>query len=645
MLAHPCPGTACPGTARPARPAAPRPRSGSAGGRPPRAPLGTRPLRLANHRPRLRLISMGLAMVLVVFVGRLLQLQVVDASAYAAKAAVNRYVEVPLPADRGAITDRNGVRLATTVDAYDITADPYLFTPEQAGTPDAPARAAALLSPVVGVDRATLEKKLSTPDSRYVLLARQRSPQAWKKIKDLKASLAGATGGNVLAGVFAQEHSKRVYPAGDLAAGVLGFVNTSGEGGAGLEQVLQDRLSGKDGKRTNARAGGRQVSGAGTREQPAVPGEDVELTLDRDIQWAAQDAITRQVEESAADRGYVIVQDTRTGEVLAMASAPGFDPNDYARADPEQLGNPALQDAYEPGSVSKLMTMAAVLEEGVATWDTKITVPNTLRRADRVFHDDIDHPTWYLTLNGVLAKSSNLGTITVAEALGGDQAESNRILHRYLRKFGIGSKTGVGLPGETQGLLASPEDWNASQQYTIPFGQGLSVNALQSTSVFSTVANGGVRVEPSLIRGSTGPDGKFVPAPAPKKTRVISERNAKTLSRMLESVVGDDQGTGTRAQIPGYRVAGKTGTANRVDPVTGQYSGYTSSFLGFAPADNPRLTVSCVIQNPTRGSYFGGQICGPVFKRVMEFSLKTLKVPPTGTKASALPVEFTPGPG
>ena len=327
----------------------------------------------------------------------------------------------------------------------------------------------------------------------------------------------------------------------------------------------------------------------------------------------------------------------------AMADAPGFDPNDVAHADPAALGNAALQDAYEPGSVSKLMSMAAILNEGVATPETHVVVPGTLQRGDRVFHDDVDHGTWDLTLNGVLAKSSNIGTILATGQLGRDQQQADQVLYSYLKKFGIGDPTGLGFPGETRGILARPQDWSTSQQYTIPFGQGLSVNAMQATSIYSTIANGGVRVQPTLVRGTTGPDGRYTPAPAPATTRVVSDRTARTLARMLESVVGSEQGTGVKARIPGYLVAGKTGTANRVDPATGRYRGYTASFMGFAPADNPRVTVSCVIQNPTVGSYFGGSICGPVFKQVMEFALKTLQVPPTGAAPASIPVEFGTG--
>ncbi|MGK5501442.1 peptidoglycan D,D-transpeptidase FtsI family protein [Streptomyces sp. URMC 125] len=607
-------------------------------------PPGT--IRLVGHRPRLRLFGVLLTLVMLVFTVRLLQVQAVDASTYAGKAHVNRYITVPLAAERGTVTDRDGVALATTVDAYDITADPYLFTPEQTEVPDAPAQAAELLSPILGVDEETLTERLSRGETRYVVLARQQSPQVWRQITDLKRALAEeSTGGgvHVLSGVYSEEHAKRVYPNGRLAANVLGFVNARGEGGGGLEAMYEKTLAGEDGKITYAQSGGRQVPTAGEQEQPAVPGADVELTLDRDIQWAAQRAVEEQVEESEADSGYVIVQDVRTGELLAMASAPGYDPNDLSKADPSALGNPALQDAFEPGSTSKLMSMAAVLEEGAATPGTHVVVPNRLPRADRSFADDHDHPTLYLTLNGVLARSSNIGTILAAEQLGDTQAEANRVLHSYLRKFGLGQRTGLGFPGETPGILADPEDWNASQQYTIPFGQGLSVNAVQAASVYSTVANGGVRVAPSIVRGTTGADGTWRPAPEPERTRVVSEGTARTLAAMLESVVADDSGTGTTARIPGYRVAGKTGTANRVDPETGRYNGYTSSFAGFAPADQPRVTVYCAVQNPKKGSYHGSDVCGPVYQEVMKYTLKALRIPPSGTEPPRLPVTFDPG--
>jgi cell division protein FtsI (penicillin-binding protein 3) len=593
------------------------------------------------------MVSLALTLVMIAFVVRLLQVQAVDASTYAAKAEQNRYVGRTLAAERGGITDRDGVELATSVDAYDITADPTMFTRAATKVGDAPEQAAALLGPIIGQDVDTVARKLRAKNTRYTLLAHRRTPQVWQQIKDLKSTLGTKAETdrntvNVLAGVLAVPASKRVYPNGDLAAGILGWVNADGKGGGGIEQQLNKQLTGKDGKIRYAQSGGRQVPTVGSTETPAVAGSDVELTIDRDIQWAAQDAITQQVKESRADRGYVVVQDTRTGQVLAMANSPGFDPNDLTQANAAAMGNAALQDAYEPGSTAKLMSMAAVLQENVATPETHVVVPNRLHRGDRLFQDDIDHKTWNLTLNGVLAKSSNIGTILATGQLGKTQKQADQVLYSYLRKFGIGSHTGLGFPGETAGILAPAGKWSTSQQFTIPFGQGVSINAMQAASVYSTIANGGVRIEPTLVRGTKGPDGRFTPAAAPSKNRVVSEKTAKSLAQMLESVVDDEQGTGIKARIPGYRVAGKTGTANRVDPATGKYHGYTSSFAGFAPADKPRITVYCAIQNATKGSYYGGQICGPVFKQVMEFALKTLQVPPTGARAARLPVSFGP---
>ncbi|MHC0432114.1 peptidoglycan D,D-transpeptidase FtsI family protein, partial [Streptomyces sp. O3] len=624
-------------------PAARRPRPAA----PPSAP---RTLRLGSPRPRLRLVGAALTLVMLTFVVRLVQVQAVDASEYAAKAEQRRYSEHTLAAERGRITDRNGAQLAVSVDAYDITADPSMFSPKATGVPDAPEQAAALLAPILDQDPADLARKLDKPKSRYALLARRQTPRTWRDIKKLKAALAekaaktaAKTGASsVLAGIVPVPSSKRLYPNGDLAAGILGWVNADNKGGGGLESQLERELAGQDGKITYAQSGGRRVPTADSSETPAVPGSDIELTIDRDIQWVAQQAIEKQVKASKADRGYVVVQDTRTGEILALANAPGFDPGDLSRANPDNLGNPALQDAYEPGSTSKVISMAAVLEENAATPGTHVTVPNRLHAGDRLFRDDVDHPTWYLTLSGVLAKSSNIGTILATQQLADTQPEANKILYTYLRKFGIGSYTGTGFPGETPGILAKPEKWSASQQFTVPFGQGYSLNAVQAVSVYSTVANKGVRVAPTLVRGVKGPDGRFSPAPEPKKTRVVSEKTAKTLSEMLQSVVDDDEGTGAKARIPGYRVAGKTGTSNRVDPKTGRYKGYTASFAGFAPADNPRIAVYCAIQNPTKGDYFGGQICAPIHKTVMEFGLKTLQVPPSGAKAPSLPVTFDP---
>jgi cell division protein FtsI (penicillin-binding protein 3) len=324
--------------------------------------------------------------------------------------------------------------------------------------------------------------------------------------------------------------------------------------------------------------------------------------------------------------------DPKTGRIYALATVPTFDPNKPAEAASANIGNRALSDVFEPGSTSKVMTLAAVVEEGKANATSKFTIPPVLKRPAKTWHDHSPHGTLRLTLNGVLAQSSNIGTILAAERIGGEK------LYEYLKKFGIGEPTGLQFPGESKGYVPAPEDWSATSFGTLAFGQGLSVNAVQAASVFATLANGGVRVTPSLIEGYTRPDGTFVPAPEPEQTRVVSTSTANTVMRMLESVVSDE-GTAPLAAIPGYRVAGKTGTANRIDDSCGCYRGYTASFIGIAPADDPRLVVAVFLQNPRNGHY-GGVLGGPVFKRVTTYGLEHLRIPPSGTPRTKLPTTW-----
>jgi cell division protein FtsI (penicillin-binding protein 3) len=277
------------------------------------------------------------------------------------------------------------------------------------------------------------------------------------------------------------------------------------------------------------------------------------------------------------------------------------------------------------------MTMAAVIEEKKANPLTRITVPPTLVTKYKTFHDDVAHGTWHLTLNGVLAKSSNIGTIIASRLIGGPK------LYSYLKKFGIGDPTGLRFPGESDGRVPAPSTWSATSFGTIAFGQGLSLNAVQATSVYATIANDGVRVQPTLVAGVTAPDGTFQAAAAPTSTRVVSASTAAQVRTMLESVVTD--GTAPLAAIPGYRVAGKTGTANRIDDACGCYRGYTASFIGMAPADSPDVVVGVFIQNPRVG-HFGGQLAAPVFKKVMTFALQHYRVPPTGTASPRLPITW-----
>jgi cell division protein FtsI (penicillin-binding protein 3) len=323
--------------------------------------------------------------------------------------------------------------------------------------------------------------------------------------------------------------------------------------------------------------------------------------------------------------------DPKTGAIIAHATAPTFDPNNTKSVSLDLMRNPSVQDVYEPGSTGKVMTMAAALEEKTVTPTTVFSVPYGLYRSGKTFHDHERHATQHLTTTGILAVSSNTGSIQVGETLGSQR------LYEYLTKFGIGSKTGSGLPGESAGILHPVKSWSGTTAPTVAFGQGYSLTAMQATSVFATIANGGVRVSPTVIAGTSDSSGHFTPAGNRESVRVVSEETAAKLRIMMESVVSAN-GTAPSAAIPGYRVAGKTGTAQRVDPITGKYSGYTASFIGFAPADSPRYVISVTLQRPRNG-HFGGSLCGPVFKKVMTFVLQSEHVAPTGTKV--LPVALT----
>ena len=352
----------------------------------------------------------------------------------------------------------------------------------------------------------------------------------------------------------------RVYPDGGLGAAVVGFVGRDGSGLGGLELSDNSLLSGTDGFDTyEAGADGREIPSSESSQRDPVDGSSVRLTIDRDIQWAAEKALSAEVRAADADSGTVVVMDPRTGAILALATAPSFDPSDPGAAPAQDRGNRALSDVYEPGSTSKIMTVAAVIQEKTMTPNSAITVPDSLWRGGRVFHDDVSHGTWHLTLTGVLAKSSNIGAIQVADTIGENK------LDQYLQAVRHRSADRPAVPRREPRHPRTGAKWTRAQFATLAFGQGLSLNAVQATSVYATIANDGVRVEPTLVAGTTSPDGTFTSSPAPQKTRVVSAQTAATVRAMLESVVSDE-GTAPKASIPGYRVAGKTGTANRVDP-------------------------------------------------------------------------------
>jgi cell division protein FtsI (penicillin-binding protein 3) len=562
-------------------------------------------------------VGILVAMVMSLFMGRLLQLQGVEAAAYAATAEQERLRTVTIPATRGSITDADGVALATTVEAVDVTAD-------QSQIAD-PLAVAAALAPVLKEPVGVLRDRLDGNEV-FAYVEREVSPKTWGKVSALH-----------LPGIYSQPTSKRVYPQGSLAAAVLGFVGSDGHGLSGLEYGLDQELAGQDGHMTyEAGAGGRQIPSGESETDEPVPGADVQLTIDSDIQFIAQRAIRASVNQAAAQSGTVVVMDPRTGEVRALATYPSFNPSDPTAAPKKDRGNRAVSDIYEPGSTSKVMTMAAALDAGAVRPNTPITVPPTIERGGAIIHDHDPHGTLHLTATGVLALSSNIGAVLIAERLG------NQALYSYLRKFGMGSTSGLDFPGESAGLLPNVKDWGATNAATIPFGQGMSVNAVQATSVFATIANNGVRVDPTLVAGTTDAGGTFTPTPPPDRTRVVTAKTSKTLSAMMETVVSDE-GTAPMAQIPGYRVAGKTGTAQRVNDACGCYvgGGYTASFIGFAPADKPAVVVSVTLQDPVNGHY-GGLLGGPVFKRVTSFALQSEQIPPTPDKPPSMRLTFGP---
>ncbi|MGE5762569.1 MAG: peptidoglycan D,D-transpeptidase FtsI family protein [Mycobacterium leprae] len=591
---------------RPAAPARPRPAPRQ------RVPFAPGPLRLASPARRLRLVLAAVVVVVVAFVARLVQLQALDASTYARAAEKQRLRTIDLPAVRGQITDRNGVPFATSVDARAVYADPV----EVNGVEETAAR----LAPLLGVPAAELRAKLSGTPRRFVYLARARSPEVGRQVTALR-----------LPGIGTEPESRRTYPAGSLAANVVGFIGTDGHGLAGFEHAADQRLAGVDGHKTiEFGRNGPQIPIGVDDERAPVPGATLVLTLDRDIQWMAQRALEDQVVATGAENGTVVVMDPRTGELLALATAPTFDPNAPLRAPADARGNRALSEVYEPGSTNKVITAAAALEGGAVTPETPFVIPPTLTLAGKTFHDAEEHGVEHLTFAGVLAKSSNIGTVLASQRVGKER------LYATMRAFGFGDPPGLGLPGESRGILPPPGTWSRTQQYTISFGQGVSMSALHIASVYATIANGGVRVAPTLVRGWVEPEGGFAPAPAAETRRVLGATTARQLRDMLEAVTSDE-GTAPAARIPGYRVAGKTGTSQRVDSECRCYRGYTASFVGFAPADKPALLVEVVLQNPKNG-HFGGVVAAPVFHDVMTFALKTRAVPPTGTRSPTLPL-------
>ncbi len=580
-----------------------------------------RPARRGASLLRLRVGFILIAMVVSVFAVRLFQLQGIDAKAYAARAEAAGLETVTLPATRGSILDRNGQPLAESADGLMLIADPSM-------TADHAREIAKIVAERLDVDYFDVLERLRKPDSQFQYLAR-RVPAAEARAVVATIERRG------FEGVDTRRDPVRTYPARDVAANMLGFLGLEGEPLQGFELVFDDMLAGKDGKETYETGGGQRLPlGENSIVEP-VDGSDLTLTIDRDVQWYTQRVLREAVEGSGGESGSAVVLDSRTGEALALADYPTYDANDPLEASAEDLGMRSLSNVYEPGSVEKVLTAASLIDAGKVTPNTRITVPSVLERQDRVIHDYWEHERLRLTLTGVIAKSSNIGTVLAADEF------SHKELYDYLYRFGLGQKTGVGIPGESRGLLPDWRSWSQINQDTISFGQGVSVNALQMATAVNAIANDGVLVEPSIIKGeATNSQGVKVGSAHTTSRRVISERAAHLTAEMMEAVTDPEEGTAPAAAIEGYRVAGKTGTAQRVGKDCGCYDGTTVvSFAGFAPADDPRFVVYVVVQRPAKGSG-GGSVGGPAFHKIMSYLLRKYAVPPTGARPPDNPLEW-----
>ena len=582
------------------------------------------PLR-ASPQFRLQVGFLLIAMVLSVFAARLVQLQGVDPDEYAAMAAAEGSVDVILPATRGEILDRNGKALATSIDGRMIVADPTL-------TADDAPELASFLSQRLDIDYFEVLERLRVEGSRFQYVARQVPARlATQVVADAEAE--------GFVGLFMQRDPVRVYPFNDVAANLVGFLGTPKRNGsaralAGLEDSFNDYLSGIDGEARYEVGAGAQIPLGDSAITPAVDGSDLALTLDADLQFYTQRVLQQTVEGSRAESGIAVIMDSRTGEILALADYPSYDasaPQDWPKS---RYKSSALTDVYEPGSTQKVLTLSAVIDAGLGKPRQQYVVPGVLNRQDRPIHDHWAHGIEHLTLAGILAKSSNIGTVLAADEFkrGG--------LRSYLTAFGLGRQTHVGLNGETKGLLPQGEAWTDQVDDRIAFGQSLSVNAVQMIAAVNAIANDGVRIDPSLVKGSaTLDDGTEVGTEEAGTRRVISTKAARQTALMMERVLDPVDGVAPLASVPGYRVAGKTGTAQRVVESCACYDGsHTASFVGFGPTDDPRFTAYVVVHDSRTGG--GGAVAGPAFAKLMSYALRRYGVAPTETRPSKLPVEW-----
>ena len=553
-------------------------------------------MRKANRR--LRLLVAVFAVAFAAAFVRVAWLQAVKAQTLDHLATSQHREELEVTAHRGTIFDRNGVQLAFGERATTVYANPKQIVDAR--------EAAITVGDALDLDPGKLYPLLTDQSRGFVYLARKADPE---KAKALEAQ--------EIPGIGFQPEERRVYPQRALASEVVGYAGTENTGLSGLELQLDDQLAGSNGSRTIVRDPfGRTIDVVD--DEKVQEGKDVYLTIDDTIQAQAERILHRTMSHWSAKSATAIVLDAKTGGILALADEPGFDANEYptvAKWDEGLLRNRAVTDTYEPGSTFKIVTVGGVLESDLVTPDTKFRLPYKIPVADRIIHDAEPRGTETMTVSEILSRSSNVGVVTLAQLLQRDG------LDEWIRRFGFGRPTGVDYPGESPGIVLKPEEWSGSTIGNVPIGQGIAVTPMQMVAAYGAIANGGVWLQPHLVDRIEG-SGRV----EAKERRVLSKGTADELTQMLRGVV--EEGSGTTAQIPGYRVAGKTGTAAKPEP-TGGYSDtrYVASFVGFAPAKRPELVVLVTVDEP-RGTIWGGVVAAPAFADIMEFALQYLEIPP-----------------
>ncbi|WP_375498180.1 peptidoglycan D,D-transpeptidase FtsI family protein [uncultured Jatrophihabitans sp.] len=578
-------------------------------------------MRLGRLDGRVRYGFAAVCTLLLVIGGRLVQLQGLDHNNYAGAAAAQRDNTVELNALRGTITDRFGTPIAFTSNAQDITADPHQVAPT------ARAHYAKVLSPLIGQSQAAIVSALSVK-SRNAVLATALSPVTAQQVMGLD-----------LVGIYEQATTQRQYPGRTTAANIVGTVHSDGSGAAGIESEFNSVLAGRNGSRSYAVDSSGNVNPSSRADtKPAVNGASIKLTIDQNLQFVAQQYLNQVVPESQARGAQMAVLDAHTGQVLALAASGTFDATNPNTINQDEPIDPAVMSAFEPGSVQKSVTFAAALQEGQLTPQSLYRVPDSIRTGGVTIRDAWDHSIQTFTATGILAESSNVGTLKIANRLG------PATWYHYEKLFGVGEKTGIELPGESSGYVPPIQDWSDSTFANLPFGQGESMTVLQLASIYQTIANNGVRIPPRIVQSVTNPDGAVKVTQQPKGIRVVSSQTSKTLRTMLESVTMAG-GTGVKAAIPGYRIAGKTGTAQQPDPAHGgRYSSYKNwdTFAGMVPADDPQFVVAIMVDNPAHGVE-GGDVAAPLFHHIAVYEVQHAQIPPTGAKSKHVPLEDCAG--